>query len=110
MSSLELESTTVPCIDGDLIKLQPGDHWPLPFRGSRYTLKAVDGRIKFCWTHMDKVYGAKMIPTGLIKAFSEHKKDTRGSLRITPHGEVITKVAQTGVPIYLGKIKGNLEF
>ena len=75
MSTLELEPTTVPSVNGEIIELQPGDRWPLPFRGSRYTLKAVDGRVKFCWTHMDKIYAANNIPTGLIKAFSTYKND-----------------------------------
>jgi hypothetical protein len=110
MSSLELESTTAPSIDGEPIEIHPGDCWPLPFRGSRYTLKAVEGRIKFCWSHMDKVYAAEKIPGGLLKAFGAYKLDTRGSLRITPHREVITKVAKTWEPVYLGKIKDDLEF
>lgn len=110
MSSLESESVTVPGINGEIIEIHPGDRWSLPFRGSRYSLKEVDGKIKFCWSHMDKVYAAEKLPTGLLKAFSAYKNDTRGSLRITPYGEVITKVAKTWEPVYLGKIKGDLEF
>lgn len=110
MSSLESVSVTVPCIDGELIDINPGDIWPLPFRGSRYTLKAKASRVKFYWTHMDKEYSADSIPRGLIKAFWEYKHDTRGSIRITPHGEVITKVYPSWKPVYLGKMVGDLDF
>ena len=106
------EQVTVPAMDGRMVTLSPGDNWPLPFRGSRYTVKTVDQKPQLCWTWTDIVYTSSNGISGLIDAMRDHKKDTKGSIRITPHSEIITKRKEGNKwrPVYLGKLQGVLDF
>ncbi len=112
MSKLLNEPTTVPAANGQTITLNPGDTWPLPFRGSRYSLKQVEDRIRMCWTRLDVVQASKEIPQGLIRAMKQYRNDVRGRIYVTPHKEVITKRqnGDTYECVYLGKIDGVYTF
>jgi len=112
MSILKPEPTNVPGIDGEMFSINPGDLWPLPYRGSRYSLKKVGDQLKMCWSRLDIVHPSKSIPKGLIKAMVDYRHDSRGSFRITPHLEVITKrETENGWGcVYLGKLEGVFLF
>ena len=112
MSTLLDEQTTVLGANGETINLNPGDAWPLPFRGSRYSLKKVDDRIKLCWTRLDVIHPSDEIPNGLIGAMEKFRNDTRGRIYVTPHKEVITKrqIGEKYECVYLGKIDGVFSF
>lgn len=113
MTILTDESTVVPGANQKYIEILPGDKWPLPYRGSRYTLKKMEKNVRMCWTRMDIVHPTESIPIGLIKAMIDYKGDSRGSFRVTPHKEVITKrKIKHGVweSVYLGKFNGTYSF
>lgn len=112
MISLKNVPTTVPGIDNKPITVNPGDLWPLPYRGSRYTIKKVNNNLQMCWTRMDVVHPSSL-PKDLIQVMIKFKNDSRGSIRVTPYFEVITKrKEQDGKwqPIYLGKFEGTYTF
>ncbi len=113
MTAITAESTTVPAVDGELIEIQEGGKWPLPYRGSQYSVKKVDDRLNFCWTRFDTLHCSESLPDGLIPAMIEHKWDSRGIIKITPYSEVITKrEVEDGSyeSIYLGKLDGVIDF
>jgi len=113
MIALKSQSTKVPGVDEQPMIVNPGDVWPLPYRGSRYSVKQIEKKLSFCWSREDVVHCAERGPDGLIKAMIEHKKDSRGSIRITPHGEVITKRENedgTYTTIFLGLLDGTFVF
>lgn len=113
MATLNDEPVIVPGVDEIPMTINPGDIWPLPYRGSRYTFKKIGTTIKMCWSRMDNIYCSDSIPNGLIRAMIEYKRDSRGSFRVTPHGEVITKPLigdSIGLPVYLGKMEGLYSF
>ncbi len=113
MASLISDPTTVPSIDGKVAEINPGDIWPLPYRGSRYRIRKIDASLKLCWTRYDIVHCSGSLPEGIIQAMVDHKLNSRGSLRVSPHKEAITK-RQIGdgiwESVYLGKIDGVFLF
>ncbi len=113
MIALKDEPVIVPGIDGKSIMINPGDIWPLPYRGSRYTLRRIGNNLKMCWTRMDAVHCSESIPDGLIQAMVNYKRNSRGSFRVTPYKEVITKPiidGDVGQPVYLGRFDGVYSF
>lgn len=113
MTSILSQPTDVPVVDEKLVTVSPGDVWPLPHRGSRYTVKKVDGGLKVCWTRLDVKHDASSLPKDLIKAMGTHRGDQRGRFMVTPHGEVIARrEIRDGVwqSVYLGILDGVLDF
>lgn len=113
VATLIRESITVPSSDEIPVKIVPGDPWPLPYRGSKYSVNKIGNALKMSWSRMDFIFYVDAIPNGLISSMVEYKRDSRGSFRITPHGEVITKMIEdeyTYTPLYLGKLQGNFNF
>ena len=116
---LSLESTEVPCFDGEIKTIQPGDIWPLPYRGSRYTIrlqKRPDGKFQnqLLWTRQEALYTRPLF-RGLIKQLQEIKgSNFRGSIRITSWREVLCKKydpeSENWVAYYVGKLVGNIDF
>lgn len=100
----------------NVLELNPGDPWPLPYRGSRYSVRNNGSGQVLCWK--TPMSGARITCTNaskeIIETIKDGKRGALGSFRITPHREVITKYHDddTGKwpPIYLGKIEGLFEF
>jgi hypothetical protein len=99
-------------IDGQTFPINPGDQWPLPFRGLRLTIRSKQGDPTLCFKFRDFLLSTKW-PPGLLAGIQAVKKPPLGSFRITAHGHVITKVyegPEHWVPYYVGKINGVPEF
>jgi len=114
------ESTVVPAERGNKISLEPYDKWPLPYRGSRYSLieTRINGKRKkvVAWKHRDfeplfhqNKDGEPVLPINLIRAFREIGK-SGGRFKVTPYKEVITTVKGGRGAFYLGKLKGEWNF
>ncbi len=113
MASILDESTDVPAVDEKVVTVNPGDLWPLPNRGSRYTIKGIDGRPMVCWTRLDVKHEASRLPSGLLRAMGKYRGDRRGRFVVTPYGEVIARrEIKDGVwrSVYVGKLDGVLGF
>jgi hypothetical protein len=113
MATLIETPVTVPSSDESPVKVVPGDPWPLPYRGSKYSVSKQGNGLKMSWNRMDFVHYADAIPKELISSMIQHKRDSRGSFRITPHREVITKLIDddySSTPLYLGKLEGDFNF
>jgi hypothetical protein len=113
MASLKDVDTEVPGVDENLTTVSPGDVWPLPHRGSRYTIREIEGKLRVCWARMDVVHPSEKLPSRLLKAMREHKRDRRGRFVLTPCREVIARrEAQPEVweSVYLGRMGGVLSF
>ncbi len=95
-----LQSTEVPCSHGEVLIVNPGDKWPAPYRGSRYTIRRMkkeDGtfQYRFCWTRQGGIHH-RSIFKGLLRALREIRSDeVGGSIRITPWREVLCKKNST---------------
>lgn len=113
MSTLLESTVTVPSSDENAVKIKPGDKWPLPYRGSRYSITRMGNSLKMSWSRMDVIHYSDSIPKGLISSMIANKRDSRGSFRVTPHKEVITKLIEddnSATPLYLGKLDGDFNF
>lgn len=122
------ESTLVPLSDGEDVEIEPGQPWPSPYRGSKYSL---------VWSHKQtrehvvrwEYYDLNVFldpPRGLraaAKRVGKSQGSGEGSFRITADGEVLTKVTADDypnvreapvssgwIPVYLGKLHGDLGF
>ena len=114
-----LQSTEVPCSHGEVLIVNPGDKWPAPYRGSRYTIRRMkkeDGtfQYRFCWTRQGGIHH-RSIFKGLLRALREIRSDeVGGSIRITPWREVLCKkydqTTSRWVPYYVGKLDGKIDF
>ena len=127
MSALIDESVKVPIAGGQDVDIKPGQPWPAPYRGSRYSL--IESRDKgqrvFQWRYNDLVIHVEP-PRGLIDQLQMLGKSSgsgKGSIRITANGEILTKIqsseyANSGmapvdsgwIPVYLGQLDGQLGF
>lgn len=113
MATLIEAPVTIPSSDGKLVTIEPGEPWPLPYRGSRYSITRAGDHLRMSWSRMDIIHYSDSIPNRLINSMIRHKRDSRGSFRITPHREVITKLIEDGyttTPLFLGKIEGDFTF
>jgi hypothetical protein len=95
------------------VRLSPGDPWPLPYRGSRYSIREVNRFLKAVWASEDDILLTTTYPKQTVDALRKVSKP-RGSFRITAHGAVITKVAKDGDgpwhAIYVGPYSNDLSF
>lgn len=113
------EPTTVPFTDGEMVQVMPGDVWPAPYRGSKYTIrlrKRQDGRHQhqLLWTRQEALYNRTLFP-GLKPALVDIKGNNfGGSIRITAWREVLCKKYDSStdrwIPHYVGKLKGSIDF
>jgi len=113
------EPTEVPCSSGINETVYPGDIWPAPYRGSKYTIRLMKGtdgsfRNRLCWTRMEAIYHRRLF-AGLMPGLKEIKgEDFRGSIRITSWREVLCKKfdleSNSWIAYYVGKLHGTLEF
>lgn len=92
------------------VVVESGDPWPLPYRGSKYTVVPLRGGHSVVWGRYGQRVPAERVPAGLIDAVRQVKR-SNGSFRITAHGAVITKTEASGWrPFYVGKYDGGLSF
>lgn len=115
-ASIVQVSTQVPAFGGEIEVIDPGDKWPAPYRGSKYSLRRMRRRgdnvqYRLVWARKDKLIQSA-VPKGMIAALREIRSNLTGSIRITSHREVLCKKLSAGlwVPHYVGKLEGNLEF
>lgn len=125
---LERRATKVPIDGGQDVTITPGNPWPAPYRGSKYSL--VDSRktnreMVVKWSHQDLQAYAEP-PDRLIEVMQSVGKSLstgKGSFRVTAGGEVLTKVhadsynrahkaphASGWIPVYLGTLAGDMGF
>ena len=120
-------TTQVPIADGRDVKISPGDPYPAPYRGSKYSV--VDSRkhnqTVLRWKYKDLVVMTEP-PDGIVSALQAYGKsggDGRGSIRVTAAGEVLTKIESSNytnsesapvsngwIPVYVGKLDGELGY
>lgn len=103
----------VQCANGEIRSVRPGQSWPAPYRGSRYTVRRSGSLNTVGWEHGPLSIRAELYPPRLadtVRAVKGHD----GSFRITSHGAVITKVYTRGgsywEPQYLGVYDDDLAF
>lgn len=98
---------------GTSLRVKPGDPWPAPYRGSRYTVQTGRGITLVGWKRDPLAVQARPFPSGLAR-YVRAVKGSNGSFRVTPHGAVITKVPVQGgsawEPTYVGKYENDLQF
>lgn len=110
---MKLEPMRVVGPGGQRMEVQPGDDWPLPYRGSHYSVRNHDGHLRVTWSHRYKLLPADGFPRDLIQAVRAQKQGN-GSFRITSHGAVVTKVQGASPddwqPKYVGRYEDDLRF
>jgi hypothetical protein len=98
--------------DRELVELAPLDIWPLPYRGSRYTIKEVGGTIRAVWEWQEFALASSNYPKRVHQLMREAGKP-RGSLVVTAHGDLITKIPTDDgqwKPLYLGEYQDDFKF
>ena len=58
MATLIETPVTVPSSDESPVKVVPGDPWPLPYRGSKYSVSKQGNGLKMSWNRMDPFAGS----------------------------------------------------
>lgn len=127
MSALVDASSKVPIAGEQDVKIEPGQPWPAPYRGSRYSLiESRDrGQTVLQWKYNDLVIHVEP-PRGLIDRLQMLGKSSgsgKGSVRITANREILTKIQSSEYanselapvdsgwhPVYLGQLDGQLGF
>lgn len=110
-----MTSETVQVVgdEGRTVELTPGDEWPLPYRGSRYSIRQIDNHLKVVWQWQDVVVPSTNYPSNTIQAMHAIGKP-RGSFCITPHRLIITKIpdvtGQKWRSTYVGKYTSDIDF
>ena len=89
------QATIVPSINGISIEVNPGELWPAPYRGSKYSVRRLAGedgkdRYRLVWARKDKLVHT-LVPKGLIPLLRESRPSITGSIRLTSHREVLCK-------------------
>ena len=99
--------------NGQLLPVSPGQAWPAPYRGSRYTVQAGRGLPRVSWKHGQLEIHADPSPRALADAVRA-VKGSHGSIRVTAHGAVITRVPvarqSRWEPRYVGVYTNDLLF
>ena len=124
-ATLNEVSTNVPIADDRTVTIEPGQPWPSPYRGSRYSLVSDDDfdQAVLKWKHRDLLLFSEP-PENLRRTLVLlGRKDGYGSFRVTAGGEVLTKIpaedykhvdqalVDTGwIPVYVGKLEGSIDF
>lgn len=126
-ATVQSTTTKVPIADGRDVEIRPGDPYPAPYRGSKYSI--VDSRrhnqVVLRWKYNDLVVMVEP-PDGLVsrlKDFGKSDGNGKGSIRITAGGEVLTKihsdnyvnadkapVSNGWIPVYVGELDGEIGF
>ena len=120
------EPTNVPIDDGQDVQIDPGQPWPAPYRGSRYSI--VDSRRRgtvLQWKYNDLVVHVEP-PEGLVdrlESLGKSRGSGKGTIRVTAGREVLTKIHSSSyvhvnqapvdagwIPVYLGQLDGDLDF
>jgi hypothetical protein len=107
------QATRVPSADARYVTIEPGEEWPLPYRGSRYSLKSNGGGgSDFFWTYQGTAMKAVRLPDGLCDAFLECRGGALGRLVFTAHGEVLTRLRSGArwTTLFVGSVEGELQF
>ena len=118
-------ATTVPIAGNQTVTIEPKQPWPSAYRGSRYSVRSAADYDEpvLTWKQRDLQLNTS-VPKGLRRALVlAGKEGGAGSVRVTATGEVITKVkaedysnleqapvSEGWIPVYLGKLEGNLLF
>src|SRR2546428_5190482 len=99
--------------EGQALDVSPGEIWPLPYRGARYSIRQVDRHIRVVWQWQDQVVPSMSYPRETVRAMRAVGKPL-GSFCVTSHGLVITKVpSENGgswKAVYVGKFEDDLDF
>lgn len=110
---MKLHAMDVVGAGGRIIKVKPGDPWPAPYRGSRYTVLGGRGVTLVGWNRDPLSIQAEPYPHQMARAVRATKGE-HGSFRVTPHGAVITMVRVGGGtrwdPTYVGQYEADLAF
>lgn len=109
---MRFEPMTVIAYNGARATVSPGDYWPLPYRGSGFTIRAHDGQDTVDWRLREFQTSAVSDTEEMVRAVRA-VKGTHGSFRITAHGAVITKATRDGRTwrsYYVGRYDGDLDF
>lgn len=125
---IERRATKVPIAGGEDVTITPGNPWPAPYRGSKYSLvesRKADRDIIVKWSHRDLQAYAEP-PDRLVEVMQSVGKSLstgKGSFRVTANGEVLTKVhadsypkahraphADGWIPVFLGTLAGDMGF
>lgn len=107
-----LEPISVIAADRKQVLVNPGDTWPLPYKGSRYAVVRANGADTIAWHRYDQRIYCVSRPQPLIQAI-RNTKGNNGSFRISAHGAVIAKTCRSDnrwTAKYVGKYDGNLTF
>lgn len=97
---------------GHTIDLAPGEPWPLPYKGSRYTVRQVERRLHVIWWWQDMYAKAAHFAAETVKSLRLVNKP-RGSFCVTSHGALVTKVPVGNGhwrPTFAGKFVGDIAF
>ena len=110
---MKLRLIRVQCANAEMRSVWPGEPWPAPYRGSRYTVRRRRGLTYVGWQRDPLSAKAEPYPRRFadsVRAVKGHN----GSFRVTAHGAVITKVQRDGgslwEPRYVGVYEGDLLF
>lgn len=110
---MKLRPIDVQCANGIIRSVRPGEPWPAPYRGSRYTVRHGGGLTYVGWQRDPLSVQAEPYPRRLAGTVRAVKGDN-GSFRVTSHGAIITKVQRGGgrwwEPQYVGVYDGDLVF
>lgn len=128
MAELVGDGTRVPLENEKDVQVFPGMPWPSAYRGSKYSVKRADSNTRdavLVWQYKDLSVQLGL-PDGLLEEMQKVGKSNgagTGSIRITAGREVLIKVHTDNyqgedetpidegwVPIYLGRIYGDLSF
>lgn len=111
---MRVEPMTVVGPDQEAIDVSPGDVWPLPYRGSRYTVLRMDGADVVAWSRYEQRIFASDVPPELPRHVRLVKDGGLGSFRVTAHGAIVAKVSVSDdgrwEPRYVGVYEGGLQF
>ena len=115
----------VPIAGDRSVTIEPGQPWPSPYRGSRYSLVSDDDfdQAVLKWKHRDLVIFSEP-PENLRRTLVLlGREGGYGSFRITAGGEVLTKIPaedykhvdqalvdQGWIPVYVGRLEGSIDF
>src|SRR5437899_418511 len=107
------EACTVIGFEGRALDVSPGETWPLPYRGARYSIRNVERHVRVVWQWQDQVVPSKNYPSETVRAMRAVGKPL-GSFCVTSHGLVITKVpsenGRSWRAVYVGKFEDDLDF
>lgn len=123
---LASERAIVPIAGDRDVEIKPGQPFPAPYRGSKYSI--VDSRrhgTVLQWKYNDLVVHVDP-PAGIIekmRSLGKSRGNGKGSIRITANREVLTKIHSSTynqikqapvdngwIPVYLGRLNGTLGF